>query len=90
MDVQLVRAGTRDAERLWEMQLESFAEMYRVYRDTETNPGAERRKAACPIPAPHKAKKARKKQLPRELLFHIAMFLQKLIRSGTCSSGLPS
>ena len=69
MDVQLVRSGTQDAERIWEMQLESFAERLRVYRDTETSPGAERRKAACPIPALHKGRNNTQKAAPSGAAF---------------------
>lgn len=41
MEVSLVRAGLGDAEKIHKMQLEAFAELYRKYRDAETNPGAE-------------------------------------------------
>lgn len=41
MDVKLIRADARDAERLWRMQVEAFAEMYERYQDTETSPAAE-------------------------------------------------
>ena len=41
MDVKLIRAGVRDAERLWRMQVDAFAEMYARYQDTETSPAAE-------------------------------------------------
>lgn len=41
MEIKLVRASVKDAERLWEMQVEAFTEMYRTYQDTETSPAAE-------------------------------------------------
>ena len=41
MDVKLIRADVRDAERLWRMQVEAFAEMYDRYQDTETSPATE-------------------------------------------------
>ena len=41
MDVKLIRADVRDAERLWRMQVEAFSEMYERYQDTETSPAAE-------------------------------------------------
>lgn len=41
MDVQLIRAGVQDAERLWRMQVEAFRELYDKYQDTETSPAAE-------------------------------------------------
>ena len=41
MDVKLIRAGVRDAGRLWRMQAEAFAEMYARYQDTGTNPATE-------------------------------------------------
>lgn len=41
MEIKLIRAGVKDAERLWKMQVEAFAEMYRTYQDTETSPATE-------------------------------------------------
>lgn len=41
MEVKLIRADVRDAERLWRMQVEAFAEMYERYQDTETSPATE-------------------------------------------------
>ncbi len=41
MDVKLVRAGIEEAERLWEMQVEAFQDLYEKYQDTETSPAAE-------------------------------------------------
>ena len=39
--ITLRRASERDAERLWEMQVEAFSEMYKKYGDCETSPAAE-------------------------------------------------
>ncbi len=41
MSTELVRAGLADAQRLWEMQKESFSALYDRYRDEETNPACE-------------------------------------------------
>ena len=41
MDVKLIRADVRDAERLWRMQVEAFWELYERYQDTATSPAAE-------------------------------------------------
>lgn len=41
MDVQLVRIGRKDAEKLWRMQVTAFKELYDKYQDTETSPAAE-------------------------------------------------
>lgn len=41
MKINLIRAGIKDAERLFGMQVEAFSELYQKYRDTETNPAAE-------------------------------------------------
>ncbi len=41
MDVKLIRAEMKDAERLWKMQIEAFQDMYLRYGDTETNPACE-------------------------------------------------
>ena len=41
MEIKLIRAELSDAERLWKMQVEAFAEMYSKYRDSETSPAAE-------------------------------------------------
>lgn len=41
MEIRLVRAGVEDAERIWKMQLEAFAELLEKYQDYETSPGAE-------------------------------------------------
>lgn len=41
MELNLIRASVEDAERLWQMQVEAFAEMYNRYRDTDTSPATE-------------------------------------------------
>lgn len=41
MNIQLVRATLEDAETIWRMQIESFAELLRIYQDFDTNPGNE-------------------------------------------------
>ena len=41
MDVRLVRIGIEDAEKLWNMQITAFKELYDKYQDTETSPAAE-------------------------------------------------
>jgi len=41
MEVNLIRADSKDAAFIWNMQKEAFAELYKKYRDTETNPAAE-------------------------------------------------
>ena len=41
MDLKLIRADVNDAERLWQMQVEAFMEMYNKYQDTETSPATE-------------------------------------------------
>ena len=41
MDVRLVRAGIEDAEKLWNMQVTAFKELYDKYQDTETSPATE-------------------------------------------------
>ena len=39
--MKLVRIGMDEAETVWNMQKEAFAELYERYRDTETNPACE-------------------------------------------------
>ena len=39
--VRLERAGEQDAETIWKMQVEAFAELLKKYHDYGTNPGAE-------------------------------------------------
>lgn len=39
--MELIRMGTEDAFRLWKMQVEAFAGLYKKYQDTETSPAAE-------------------------------------------------
>ena len=41
MDLKLIRSDVKDAERLWQMQVEAFMEMYTRYQDTETSPATE-------------------------------------------------
>ena len=41
MKLELKRARVEDAERIWNMQIESFRELLERYRDMETNPGNE-------------------------------------------------
>ncbi len=41
MDVRLVRIGIEDAEKLWNMQVTAFKELYEKYQDTETSPATE-------------------------------------------------
>ena len=40
-DICLVRASLADAEKVWNMQKEAFAELFEKYRDFETSPAAE-------------------------------------------------
>jgi len=42
MEMKLVRIGIEEAEKLWEMQVEAFQELYEKYQDTETSPAAEK------------------------------------------------
>lgn len=41
VEIRLIRAGVKDAGRLWKMQVEAFTAMYDTYRDTETSPATE-------------------------------------------------
>ena len=41
MRVELVRAALGDAEKIWHMQVKSFARLLSVYQDIDTNPGCE-------------------------------------------------
>lgn len=41
MEIKLIRASVKDADRLWKMQVEAFTEMYNTYQDTETSPATE-------------------------------------------------
>ena len=41
MEIKLIRASVKDAERLWKMQVEAFTEMYNTYQDTDTSPATE-------------------------------------------------
>ncbi len=40
--MKLVRIGIEEAEKLWEMQVAAFQELYEKYQDTETSPAAEK------------------------------------------------
>ncbi len=42
MSIKLIRIKTDEAEKLWQMQVEAFTELYNKYQDTETNPAAEK------------------------------------------------
>lgn len=39
--MELIRASVKDAETIWKMQIEAFAEMLVRYQDYEISPGAE-------------------------------------------------
>ena len=41
MKVRLVRITREEAEKLWNMQIIAFQELYDKYQDTETNPATE-------------------------------------------------
>lgn len=41
INIKLIRADVKDAELIWKMQVEAFAEMYEKYQDTQTSPAAE-------------------------------------------------
>ena len=41
MQITLRKAEPADAEKLWKLQIEGFAELLEKYRDYETNPAAE-------------------------------------------------
>lgn len=41
MNIRLKRATVNDAELVWKMQLEAFADLLRKYQDMDTNPGNE-------------------------------------------------
>lgn len=41
MKLQLIRANIEDAQLIWEMQMEAFAELLEKYQDMDTNPGNE-------------------------------------------------
>lgn len=42
MKIDLVRATLKDAEVLWKMQLDCFAELLKKYQDFDTSPGNEK------------------------------------------------
>lgn len=41
MDVKLVRVNMSEVEKLWEMQVRAFQDLYEKYQDTETSPATE-------------------------------------------------
>ncbi len=41
MEIKLVRATIKDAEKLWKMQVDSFMSLYEKYKDTDTSPATE-------------------------------------------------
>lgn len=41
MNIELVRAAAENAEILWKMQTEAFAELFECYQDVDTNPANE-------------------------------------------------
>ncbi|MDE7162904.1 MAG: GNAT family N-acetyltransferase [Clostridia bacterium] len=41
MGIRLIRASESDAETIWTMQKQAFAELLQKYRDFDTNPGNE-------------------------------------------------
>ncbi len=41
MSIELIKAGTSDAEEIWAMQKAAFAELLQKYKDYETNPANE-------------------------------------------------
>lgn len=42
MKIKLVRIGVEEADKLWEMQVEAFQELYERYQDVETSPATEK------------------------------------------------
>lgn len=45
--ITLMRATMQDAERIWRMQREAFAELMAKYQDFDTNPGSEPLSKVC-------------------------------------------
>ena len=41
MELKLIRATVEDAEQIWQMQKEAFAELFAKYQDMDTNPANE-------------------------------------------------
>ena len=41
MDIQLVKAESKDAQTIWEMQVKSFQKLLDKYQDFETSPASE-------------------------------------------------
>ena len=42
MEIDLIRIGIEEAEKLWKMQVKAFEDLYKKYQDTETSPATER------------------------------------------------
>lgn len=42
MDINLIKIGVDDAEKLWRMQVTAFRDLYERYQDAETSPAAEK------------------------------------------------
>lgn len=42
MKIDLIRIGIEDAEKLWQMQVKAFEDLYIKYQDTETSPATEK------------------------------------------------
>ena len=42
MEMQLIRIGIADAEKLWKMQIKAFQSLYEKYQDAETSPATEK------------------------------------------------
>lgn len=42
MDINLIKIGIDDAEKLWRMQVTAFRDLYERYQDIETSPAAEK------------------------------------------------
>ena len=42
MEIRLVKAGIKDAEKLWRMQIRAFQKLFDKYQDTETSPAVEK------------------------------------------------
>lgn len=39
--MKLIRIDIKDAQKLWEMQVKAFDDLYQRYQDTETSPATE-------------------------------------------------
>ena len=42
MEIDLIRIGIEEAEKLWKMQVKAFDDLYKKYQDTETSPATEK------------------------------------------------